>query len=210
VAAVGGALADWGQDDRALLNSIVRVARTIFGACASSIFLLDPATNELVFEAVSGEGEDYLVGARFPAGRGLVGWVAASVEPVSVEDLDGNPHFARELGETTGFVPSSMMAAPVVHDGEVLGVLQVLNPHPGSRANIADLDLLMMFAGQAGLSLCGLIRSRTARDALATAGAEFGRVAGLVRQLAAMPPELRATGLKLVDSLQEVLAGLAG
>ena len=45
------------ESHRALLQSIVDVARAIFGAKASSIFLLDTATDELVFEAVSGEGE---------------------------------------------------------------------------------------------------------------------------------------------------------
>ena len=39
---------------RGLLQSTVDVARAIFGAKASSVFLHDEATDELVFEAVSG------------------------------------------------------------------------------------------------------------------------------------------------------------
>ena len=50
---------------RALLQSIVEVARAIFGAKAASIFLLDEETDELVFEAVAGEGCETLVGQRF-------------------------------------------------------------------------------------------------------------------------------------------------
>jgi len=209
VAAISGALADWGQDDRALLGSIVNVARSIFGAAASSIFLLDQGAAELVFEAVSGEGEDFLVGTRFPADRGIAGWVAATGEPLTVDDLAASTLFARDLAEGTRYVPSSIMAAPVLHGAEVLGVLQVLDPHPQSRSSIADLDLLMMFAGQAGFSLRGLTRSRTAQEALRGAGAEFERLAEMVRLLAQMPADRRATGLKLVDSLQEVLSGLA-
>ena len=45
-----------------LLRSVVEVARAIFGAKASSVFLLDEATDELVFAAVAGEGEEHLVG----------------------------------------------------------------------------------------------------------------------------------------------------
>ena len=41
---------------RELLQSIVEVARAIFRAKASSIFLLDEESDELVFEAVAGEG----------------------------------------------------------------------------------------------------------------------------------------------------------
>ena len=54
------------ESHRALLQSIVDVARAIFGAKASSIFLLDAETDELVFEAVSGEGEGELIGMRIP------------------------------------------------------------------------------------------------------------------------------------------------
>ena len=43
---------------RELLQSIVEVARAIFGATASSVFLLDEETDELVFEAVAGEGAE--------------------------------------------------------------------------------------------------------------------------------------------------------
>ena len=54
-----------------LLRSIVEVARAIFGAKASSIFLLDEETDELVFAAVAGDQEQFLVGRRFPASTGI-------------------------------------------------------------------------------------------------------------------------------------------
>ena len=66
----------------------------------------------------------------------------------------------------------------------------------------------MMFVGQAGLSLNGLTRGRAAR-ALHGAGAEFERLADMVRLLADLPSGRRAVGLKLVDSLQAMLIELA-
>ena len=68
-AAVAAGVVGSEASHRALLNAIVEVARSIFGAKASSILLLDEATEELVFEAVVGEGEDTLLGTRFPADR---------------------------------------------------------------------------------------------------------------------------------------------
>ena len=44
------------QSYRELLQSIVEVARSIFDARASSVFLFDEESDELVFEAVAGEG----------------------------------------------------------------------------------------------------------------------------------------------------------
>ncbi|MFB7664179.1 GAF domain-containing protein [Kitasatospora sp. NPDC056138] len=209
IAAVSGALADPGPDDRELLASVVQVARSIFGAAASSVFLFDRERDELVFEAVSGEGEEFLIGTRFPAHRGIAGWVVDTGEPVTVDDLADSTLFAQDLAERTRYVPDSIMAAPVVHRDEVLGVIQVLDPHPQCRSSIADLDLLTAFAGQAGLALHGLVRSRAARRALALGGAEFERLAGIIQVLAALPPDQRAGGLRLVDSLHEVLSGMA-
>ncbi len=148
-------------DDRSgrLLQSVVDVARAIFGAAASSIFLLDEASGELVFEAVSGEGEEFLVGTRFPADRGIAGWVVTSGEAVVADDLAGSRTFARDLAESTRYVPDSLMAAPLVEDGVVLGVLEVLDPSPRVRSSLSELDLLSLFAGQAATAL-GVVRDR--------------------------------------------------
>ena len=67
-AAVAAGVLGAEERHRALLRSIVEVARAIFGAKASSIFLLDEEADELVFEAVAGEGEEHLVGQRLPVG----------------------------------------------------------------------------------------------------------------------------------------------
>ena len=67
-AAVAAAALGSEERFRELLRSVVEVARAIFAAKASSILLLDEETNELVFEAVVGEGEEGLLGQRFPAG----------------------------------------------------------------------------------------------------------------------------------------------
>ena len=56
---------------RALLHATVEVARGIFHARAASVFLYDEATDELVFEAVAGEGSDTLIGQRLPSSTGI-------------------------------------------------------------------------------------------------------------------------------------------
>ncbi|MFF1510363.1 GAF domain-containing protein [Streptomyces sp. NPDC058326] len=136
-----------------LLQSVVDTARAIFGAQASSILLLEAAADELVFEAVSGQGQDFLVGRRFPAGRGIAGWVAASGEPMVVDDLHDSASFDRDIAESTGYVPNALMAAPLIHGNQVLGVLEVLDPTPQARFSLTELDLLCLFARQAAVAL---------------------------------------------------------
>ena len=55
-AAVAAGVVGSEESFRPLLQSVVEVARAIFGAKASSIFLLDEEADELVFEAVAGDG----------------------------------------------------------------------------------------------------------------------------------------------------------
>jgi GAF domain-containing protein len=165
-----------------LLQSVVDVARAIFGAAASSVFVLDEEANELEFCAVSGEGEAFLVGRRFPADRGIAGWVVASGEPTVVRDLSRNTAFDRDLAASTQYVPDALMAAPLLHREQVLGVLEVLDPVPQSRSSLDELDLLALFARQAAAALRVVI----------------GRADGPAR-----PTRRRA--LELVASLQELL-----
>lgn len=148
------------EDTRALVQSVVDVARAIFGASASSVFLLDEPTGELVFEAVSGAGQEFLVGTRFPAHRGIAGWVASSGQAMIADDLSQMPGFAREFAESTHYVPKALMAAPLESDSRVIGVIEVLDPAPQCRSNLGDLDLLSLFANQAALALRVAQRAR--------------------------------------------------
>src|SRR2546423_3658006 len=80
---------------RELLQSVVEVARAIFRAKASSIFLLDESTDELVFEAVAGGGADTPVGRRFPSSTGGAGWVVVTPQPVVIQGVVSDKPFGR-------------------------------------------------------------------------------------------------------------------
>ncbi|RCG29877.1 GAF domain-containing protein [Sphaerisporangium album] len=153
---------DFDGTERKLLQSIVEVARHMFGAAAASIFLVDPDTGELVFEAVSGQGEKELVGSRFPAGTGIAGWVAASGQSMVADDVSEVTQFAQDAAESTGYVPRTIMAAPLIRFEECVGVLEVLD-RAESRSDLDDIDLLGLFATQAACGLEFLLRVRNSR-----------------------------------------------
>ena len=156
-----------------LLQSIVEIARCVFGAAAASVLLVDVATGELVFAAVSGEGEGDLLGRRFPAGTGIAGWVATCGQPLIVDDTSESPHFARTAAESTRYVPRSIMAAPLISAGECLGVVEVLDRGSRQRGELSDMDLLGLLGTELGTALELLPLSHqengegTARDMLA-------------------------------------------
>src|SRR5579884_2139795 len=134
---------------RALLRATVEVARAIFHAKAASVFLLDEASDELVFEAVAGEGADTLVGQRFPSSTGVAGWVLVTRQPLVVDDLTKDTRFSREAAEATGYVPRGLMAVPLLAEDKALGVLEVLDRPQTEPFSLREMDLLGLFANQA-------------------------------------------------------------
>ena len=187
---------------RSLLQATVEVARAIFGAKAASVFLLDEEAEELVFEAVAGEGEDELIGMRFPAGNGIAGWVLTTGQPLVVDDLSSDTRWSRSQAESTGYVPKSMMAVPLLVEDRALGVLEVLDRPPESRVRLAEVDLLGLFANQAAIALDLLQRARRAREALAGEG----RLAPLAAVAARLEEEERDAAFDLLRALERVLS----
>jgi GAF domain-containing protein len=186
---------------RGLLQATVEVARAIFKAKASSVFLLDEETDELVFEAVAGEGADTLVGQRFPSSTGVAGWVLVTGEPLVVDDLTKDTRFSRDAAESTGYVPRGLMAVPLLADEKVLGVLEVLDRPQDSAFTLAEMDLLGLFANQAAIALELLQRARRAQAAL-DGETDLARFAA---RLEDAPEETRAAGLELLRALERLL-----
>ncbi|HEY8407957.1 MAG TPA: GAF domain-containing protein [Gaiellaceae bacterium] len=189
---------------RSLLQATVEVARAIFKAKAASVFLLDEETEELVFEAVAGEGSDTLVGVRFPADTGVAGWVLVTRQALVVDDLTKDTRFSREAAESTGFVPKGLMAVPLLAEEKALGVLEVLDRPQQSRFTLAEMDLLGLFGNQAAIALDLLQRARRARAAL-EGGGELGALARIAARLEEGDERRRAAGLDLLAALEKLV-----
>jgi len=198
-----------GSEDqyRALLQSIVDVARAIFKAKASSILLLDEEADELVFEAAADEASEALIGKRFPSSTGIAGFVLVSRQPLVIEDVLTDPRFSRETAESTGFVPKGLMAVPLLHDERVLGVLEVLDRPQDTRFTLAEMELLGLFANQAAIALDLLQRARRAQNALRGDG-DLGVLARVAEALEARRDEedpSREGALRLLAELEKLL-----
>ena len=190
---------------RPLLQAIVEVARAIFAAKAASIMLLDEPAGELVFEAVTGEGEDTLIGRRISASEGIAGWVAQSRQPLVVEDVAADPRFAADTARRTGYVPKGLMAAPLLHEDRVLGVLNVLDRPAQRRFSVAEMDLLGLFANQASVALDLLLHARRTETLLAGGRDDLEAVARVAAILDRLEGDQREAGIRLLREIANVL-----
>lgn len=206
-AAVAAGVLGSEQQFRALLQSIVDVARAIFRAKASSILLLDEGTDELVFEAAADEEAEALIGRRFPSSTGIAGFVLVSRQPLVIDDVLADPRFSKETAESTGFVPKGLMAVPLLHEERALGVLEVLDRPKDTKFTLAEMELLGLFANQAAIALDLLQRARLARAALAGEGdlGVLARVAESLERSRENEDGSREAALGLLAELEKLL-----
>lgn len=151
------------------LFTSVAAIRALFDAAACSCALADEEGAALEFVAANGAGAGDIVGVTIPVGRGIAGWAAMSGQPIAVRDVQTDPRFARDIAEATNYVPTAILAAPLISpSGEVLGVVSVLDPRV-DEASDWTLTVLGTLAAHMAL-LVG--QSASATSALATLGAE--------------------------------------
>ena len=63
-----------------------------------------------------------------PFGTGICGHVAKTKQVVNLKDAYEDPRFNKQVDEATGYRTQSLVCMPVCnHDGEVIGVAQIIN-----------------------------------------------------------------------------------
>jgi signal transduction histidine kinase len=131
-----------------LLALILSNAVDVMQATAGSLLLLDPATDELVFQVVQGGGGKALHLKRIRTDEGIAGWAFTHCQPVIAQDVGADPRHLSRIDERVGFHTSSLLAAPLILKGKPIGVIEVLNKASGERFDEDEQELLMAFAAQ--------------------------------------------------------------
>src|SRR4051794_38442147 len=174
------------------LQAIADAAKDLFAAGACSLALVDEDGENLVYRVASGAGADEIIGQSLPVGRGLAGWVVSSGMPLSLDDVANDPRFRRDIAESTGYVPRTLLAMPMETERAVVGVITVLDRTVPASAEAAqrEMRLLGLFAKQAALALEGAQVFRSAGRLLLTAAADAvenndGLVQAIERAIAA-------------------------
>jgi sigma-B regulation protein RsbU (phosphoserine phosphatase) len=129
-----------------LLANIMDVAKRVMSAEASALFLLDEKTNELVISTAQGGASSDVKEVRIPAGAGIVGAVVKTGQPVNVPDVTKDPRFFGGVDKKSGFQTRAILAVPMLHQGRVIGVLEVLNPIGREAFTEIDLEPFQAFA----------------------------------------------------------------
>jgi phosphoserine phosphatase RsbU/P len=151
-------------DPRALLDALVERAKEALEADTAAILLLDRRSGQLEATAASGLEEEVRQGVRIPVGSGFAGRIAAQGSPVILDEVDHTKVINPILLEK-GI--RSLMGAPLLADGKVIGVLHVGTLNPRAFTD-HDVDLLQLAADRAAVAVQALTSQleRAATEAL--------------------------------------------
>jgi Nif-specific regulatory protein len=129
-----------------VLQTIARLACQVARAEASSVFSLDSRGAKLAVVAATGRRRDALLGREFDAHLGIPGQVLRTGEAIHILDVRSNSKFCREIDDIGSFRTRTLMAAPMIHQGQAIGVIEVVNRLDGADFTEVDLKVLQLFA----------------------------------------------------------------
>jgi sigma-B regulation protein RsbU (phosphoserine phosphatase) len=187
-----------------LINIILHIATRQTGADRGTVFLVDHKRNEIWSLVGLGLEQEEI---RLPSSKGIAGWVARHGETVSLTNAYQDPRFEPEVDRRLGYLTRTILCLPIRNkDGEIVGVLQLLNKRSGPFTE-ADQGFLLALSVHVALALenAQLHRERLARQRLER-DLELARSiqAGLLPE---RPPELDGFQIAVSHRATQMVGG---
>jgi len=113
------------DDPREMVNGLLTLVGDDMGAQRCSLMLLAPEENMLYLAAARGIAPNVPPGYRVRLGEGVAGKVAASREPLLVQDVDEAK--SHPLLRDEHFTTGSFISFPLVYHGNLVGVVNLTN-----------------------------------------------------------------------------------
>lgn len=134
-----------------LLTVIAEETKNAMQADRCTVFLWDKEDDELWSKVALGVDENKEI--RFPADKGLAGYVVKTGETLNITDAYSDPRFNPEVDTKTGYKTKTILCMPIKNNNkEIIGAFQVLNKIDGIFTK-NDEDLLIAIGGSASIAL---------------------------------------------------------
>ncbi|NOT47591.1 MAG: GAF domain-containing protein [Acidobacteria bacterium] len=131
------------------LAKMLEISAAELSSDEASILIRDGDQGDLRFLSAIGKVAEQLINIKVPAGKGIAGFVLSSGQPMAVSDVGEETSFYSEVDKTTGYSTQMILATPLSHNGEVIGVLEYINRRgdpPFEPFTPAEMDRAASFA----------------------------------------------------------------
>ena len=137
-------------DINVLLKVIAEETRNAMRADRCTVFIYDKDKNELWSKVALGMDSQEI---RFPADKGLAGYVVKTGETLNIADAYNDKRFNKDVDSKTGYRTKTILCMPIKNNNqEIIGAFQVLNKLDGTFTK-NDEDLLVAIGGSASIAL---------------------------------------------------------
>jgi class 3 adenylate cyclase/GAF domain-containing protein len=147
---IGSALASSTFDIRQVLNYTMDMIRVIMNVEAGSLYLVKD--KELQFAVAFNMDIEVGRQSHLKLGQGIPGYVAARGEPIILNDGQPSSHFFPEIHRGAESRPRSALCVPMISQGMVIGVIEVLNKISADFDD-NDRDLLQAIASSVSIAI---------------------------------------------------------
>jgi class 3 adenylate cyclase/putative methionine-R-sulfoxide reductase with GAF domain len=147
---IGSALASSTFDMKKVLKYTMDMVRILMNVEAGSLLFLD--SGELELAVAFNTQLPSMKKFRLKIGQGIAGYVAARGEAIIVNDTQKSPHFFPGVDKYTGYMTRSALCVPMISQGKVIGVIEVLNKINGDFTP-NDEDLLQSIAASVSIAI---------------------------------------------------------
>lgn len=131
-----------------LLKMVVYYSMELLDAERSTLFLYDSEHKELYTRIAEGVEE-----FRISVNVGFAGLAARDLKVVNIPDAYADERFNQEVDAKTGYRTRNILSCPLTdYNGELVGVLQILNKREGTFDD-SDIELAKALSAQAGVAL---------------------------------------------------------
>lgn len=136
-----------------VLQETTEMTAYVLQAQAATLFLADERQSQLLFYVPTGKAGGVLREMRIPISQGVAGWVATNRESIIVNDAAKDQRFSSRVDAETGFQTKSILCVPLLSQGRLVGVLEVLNKEAKGGFTHEDQVWLETMASQAAVAL---------------------------------------------------------
>ncbi len=130
-----------------VLQRIVEQIKRVLRVEVISLALISNENNSLTFRA-STSGHHNIIGKRIPVDQGILGWVVETQQGAIVTDVAEDERFSPVVDQIVTTDIRALACAPILSEGEIVGVLQAVNPLEGNF----DADALIVLTGIGSLA----------------------------------------------------------
>lgn len=127
-------------------REVLLVCMRVVKCEAGSFLEFDHTNQRYFFRAVVGQSSDRINGITVPKGKGIVGHVGDSKQPLVVNDAEENKIHLKSIGKAVGFPTRNLVAFPVMIRGRIFGVIEMLNRVGEDEFTAQDVEELTYLA----------------------------------------------------------------